>query len=65
MKYVLTKAQIKRLIDGKYVMDGRGRKYFASKEVKENLRELDENNLYDEYSVVVEGNALDILEKIK
>lgn len=63
MKYRLTKLQVKRLLDDKPVVDSRGRKFFASKEVKDALKMVDENNLYDQFDVFMENNALDIIKK--
>ena len=63
MKYILTKAQIKRLIDGKYVSDGRGRKLTAGDNIKEVLRVLDERNLYDQYDAIIENGSFDLVRK--
>lgn len=32
-RYILTKVQIKRLIEGKYIVDGRGRKFSVDSKV--------------------------------
>lgn len=63
MKYILTKAQIKRLIDGKHVSDGRGRKLTAGDNIKEVLRALDERNLYDKYDAIIENGSFDLVRK--
>lgn len=60
-KYILNKHQIKRLIDGKHVIDGHGRKLIAGENVKGVLQKIDENNLYDKLKVVIENGELDIL----
>lgn len=63
-RYKLGKLQIKRLLEDKPVMDGFGRKYFASEELKETLKELDKHNLYDRYDVIMYDGGVDILEKL-
>ena len=40
-KYILNKHQIKRLIDGKHVIDGHGRKLIAGENVKGVLQKID------------------------
>ena len=63
MKYRLTKTQIKMLIDGKPVQRNRI-KIFPTTSVKEALEIIDNNNLYDEYDVLIdEANCLNIVEK--
>lgn len=63
MKYILTKTQIKRLIDGKHVTDSRGKKIVAGDNVKEVLRKLDELNLYDTYDAIIENGSFDLVKK--
>lgn len=58
-KYVLTKYQIQRLIDGKAIADSRGRKFLASESVKEQLSKLD----CEKYEVVFENGELAIRDK--
>ena len=62
-KYILTKFQIKRLINGQYVIDGHGRKFFAGKEINELLRMIDENNLYNRFDVTIEDGKIDFVKK--
>ena len=62
-KYILTKLQIKRLINDKPVIDGRGIKLFASCNVKDVLKKIDELNLYDKCDVVLENGQIDIVKK--
>lgn len=62
-RYRLGKAQIKRLLDGKPVVDGHGRKYLADKKVKEILREMDNYNLCDKLEVFMEDGGIDIVRK--
>ena len=62
MKYRLTKLQIKRLIEGKPVINGR-QKLYADDKVKDALKTFDERNLYDKYDVILEDGGLDIKEK--
>lgn len=64
-KYILNKPQIKRLLDGNYVVDGCGRKFCASENIKEVLRVLDERNLYDKFNVVIENGIFDIEKKLE
>lgn len=64
-KYILTKLQIKRLLDGKHVMDGHGRKFVAGDNIKEVLQKLDEYNLYDKFEVIVENGQLDMRKKVE
>lgn len=58
-KYILNKYQIKRLIDGKAIVDSRGRKFLASESVKEQLSKLD----CEKYEVVFENRELAIRDK--
>ena len=58
-KYILNKYQIKRLIDGKAIVDSRGRKFLASESVKEQLSKLD----CEKYEVVFENGELAIRDK--
>jgi len=62
-KYILSKHQIKRLIDGKEVVDGHGRKYFVKGNSMEVLKMIDERNLYDKFTVTVENGEMDIVQK--
>lgn len=62
-KYILNKSQIKRLIDGKYVVDGHGRKFLASENIKEVLRKMDELNAYDKFNAIIENGTFDIVKK--
>ena len=62
-RYILTKLQIKRLIDDKPVIDGRGTKLFASGNVKDVLKKIDKLNLYNKFDVVLENGQIDIAEK--
>lgn len=60
-KYILNKFQIKRLINGQYVVDGHGRKFFAGNEIKELLSLIDENNLYKRFDVTIEDGQIDFV----
>ena len=63
MKYKLTKVQIKMLLDGKPIQRNRN-KIYASSYVKEVLEIINNNNLYDQYDVLVDDkNNLDVLER--
>ena len=62
-RYRLGKAQIKRLLDNKPVVDGHGRKYLAGGEVKVMLSKIDTHNLYDKFEVFMEDGGLDIVNK--
>ena len=62
MRYKLTKLQIKRLIDGKPVINGR-QKLYADSKVKDALKAFDERNMYDKYDVILENGGIDIREK--
>lgn len=64
-KYILTKLQIKRLLDGKYVMDGHGRKLIAGKNLKELLGTIDDHDLYDKFEVFIENGQLDMRKKVQ
>ena len=63
-RYILSKNQIKRLIDGKSVIDGHGRKFVAGKELKETLQLIDKHNLYEKFVVLIENGEMDILKKM-
>lgn len=63
MKYKLTKMQIKMLIEGKPVQRNRT-KIYPTTSVKEALEIINNNNLYDQYDVLIdEANYLNIVEK--
>lgn len=62
-RYRLGKMQIKRLLEGKPVMDGHGRKFLATENVKEILKRIDDSNLYSKVDVMVENGGLDIVFK--
>lgn len=64
-KYILGKPQIKRLLEGKTVMDGHGRKFYAGDNIKEVLQKLDEYNLYDQFEVVIENGSFDMRKKVE
>lgn len=59
-KYILSKYQIKRLIEGKEIVDSRGRKFLASESVKEQLIKLD----CEKYEVVFENGELGFRKKV-
>lgn len=63
-KYILTKTQIHRLIDGKLVVDGRGIKYRASENMKEILKKIVELNAYERFDVVIENGTFDIVKNL-
>lgn len=58
-KYILSKYQIQRLIEGKEIVDSRGRKFVASVALRERLSKLD----YEKYEVVFENGELAIRDK--
>lgn len=58
-KYILNKYQIQRLIDGKEIIDSRGRKFVASVALREKLRKVD----YEKYEIVFENGELAIRDK--
>ena len=62
-RYKLGKPQIKRLLDGKSVMDGHGMHFYANDEVKYYLHKIHDNDLYDKFDVIIEGGVVDILKK--
>lgn len=62
-KYILTKTQIKRLVDGKPVVDGMGRKFYASENVKEMLKKFIELNAHERFDAVVENGTFHVVEK--
>lgn len=59
-RYKLGKLQIQRLIEGKYVVDGHGKKLTVDKQTREVLKELD----CTKYDVIVENRELKIAEKV-
>lgn len=63
-RYKLGKAQINRLLEDKPVMDGHGRKFYASDKTKECLQMIYNHNLYDKFDVIVEDGVLDIVKKV-
>ena len=63
-RYILNKNQIKRLIDGKEVVDGHGRKFVAGKGIKEALQLIDKYNMYENFVVTIENGKIDILKKL-
>ena len=64
-KYILGKPQIKRLLEGKTVMDGHGRKFVAGDNIKEVLQTLDDYNAYDKFEVVIEDGKFDMRKKVE
>ena len=64
-KYKISKAQVKRLIEGNPVVDGHGRKFYANGDVKNLLVAIDTRNLYHKYDLIVENGTLDIVTKKK
>lgn len=63
-RYILGKLQIKRLLDGKHVMDGHGRKFIAGDNIKEVLQKIDECDLYDIFEVFIENGGMDMRKKV-
>lgn len=59
-KYILNKYQIQRLIDGKEIIDSRGRKFVASVALREKLSKVD----CEKYEVVFENGELAIRDKV-
>ena len=64
-KYILGKPQIKRLLEGKTVMDGNGRKFVAGDNIKEVLQTLDDYNAYDIFEVVIDDGKFDMRKKVE
>lgn len=64
-RYILGKLQIKRLLEGKFVVDERGRKFVAGDNIKEVLQKLDELNLYDKFEVFIENGQFDMRKKVE
>lgn len=63
VKYRLCKAQIRCLLKGKPVVDGRGRKFYASEKVKETLQLIDSKNAYDKFDIFLDYGCIDIIAK--
>ncbi|WP_373262207.1 hypothetical protein [Hungatella hathewayi] len=62
MKARLTKTQIKMLIEGKTISDGR-LKYAADENLKKALRLIDERDAYHLLDVIVENGCISVTEK--
>lgn len=62
MKARLTKTQIKMLIEGKTISDGR-LKYAADENLKKALRLIDERAAYHLLDVIVENGYINVTEK--
>lgn len=62
-RYKLSKSQVKRLLDGGYVMDGHGRKYQAGENLKEVLQTIDNLDAYDKYDLIIENGEFDLVRK--
>lgn len=54
MRYRLAKPQVRRLINGQPVTDGRGRKYLASKDTADRLKEIDGMDIYVELDIYLD-----------
>ena len=63
MKYRLGKLQVRRLINGGYVADGRGKRYTASKELREALKDIDDKDLYGNIDIFLEDGLIDVARK--
>lgn len=59
-RYKLGKLQIQRLIEGKWVIDGHGKKLTVDKQTREVLKELLDS---DEYEAIIDGRELKIVHK--
>lgn len=59
VRYVLNKYQIQRLIDGKEIVDSRGRKFVASVALREKLSKVD----YEKHEIIFENGELVIRDK--
>lgn len=64
-KYRLGKLQIKRLIEGKSVVNGHGQKFYASENIVDTLKEIDTQNLYDELDIICDGRMIVIKDKVR
>lgn len=61
---ILYKSQVKRLLSGKNVVDGTGRKYYVGEgELKEDLKFVDEHDLYDKVEIFFEYGNIEIVVK--
>ena len=64
-KYNLTKLQVKMLLQDKPVVDGRGLHIRVGNNIKDILKKIDSENLYDKFNVVVDTkeNFFDVVPK--
>lgn len=63
-RYIIGKPQIKRLLEGKPVTDGAGRKFIAKGKVMEALQMIVDYNLFKKYEVILlEDGFIDIQKK--
>ena len=58
--YRISKQQVKRLLSGGYVQDGHGRKLLATDNVKEVIKTIDDNDLYDKVDILLKDGMLDV-----
>lgn len=58
-RYRVGKAQVKRLLEGKFVTDGEGRNYVTTGELKEFLQMIDDRDLYDRLDLFLENGVMD------
>lgn len=62
-RYRLGKPQVRRLINGQDVQDGRGRRYAASDEVKKALKEIDDSGAYDRIDIFMRDGGIELVER--
>lgn len=62
MKYRLTKAQVKMLIDGKVIESGR-KKFYANGGALDTLKLIDSRDAYNLFDVLIVDGCLNIVEK--
>lgn len=62
MKYRLTKTQVKMLIDGKHIMNGRS-KFYADGGALETLKLIDSKDAYNMFDILIIDGYLEIVEK--
>ena len=54
---------MRRLVNDGFVVDGHGRKYTASKELKATLKEIDDSNAYSEVDILMYDGGIEVRKK--
>lgn len=64
-KYNLKKTQVNRLLEGKPVVTGTGRRIVLSAEIMGLLKKIDDNDMYDKVDIVIDttDNSFDVVKK--